>query len=94
MLPDQPSLPPKWQLISWQKRDEQRSRIPSDWLLDADWRPSPDTTNFLHIPKACGLLSVEELRLTEVYDATGLAEAIRKREVKSVDVVRAFCKVC
>ena len=94
MLSEQPGLPPKWQLIAWQKRDEQRSRIPSEWLLDPASHPSSDSTSFLHIPRACGLLNSEELRLTEAYDATGLADAIRKRQVKSVDVVRAFCKVC
>ncbi|KAF1976413.1 amidase [Bimuria novae-zelandiae CBS 107.79] len=84
-------IPPKWQLISWQKKDEQRARIPSDWILSHDQVP-PEAMNYLHVPRACGILNEEELRLTETYDATGLAEAIRKRAVKSFDVVRAFCK--
>jgi amidase len=33
------------------------------------------------------------LRITEDYDAIGLAEAIRRRHLKCVDVARAFCKV-
>lgn len=84
----------KWQLIATRKKNEQNARIPSEWRIPRDKLPAPDVTNYLNIPKSCGILSDEELRLTEDYDATGLGEAIRKRQVKSVDVVRAFCKVC
>ncbi|KAJ4360074.1 uncharacterized protein N0V89_000633 [Didymosphaeria variabile] len=84
--------PPKWQLVAWQKKDEQYARIPSDWRIPQDRLPTPEVTNYLGIPRECGVLSEEELRLTESYDATALAEAIRERKVKSVDVVRAFCK--
>lgn len=92
-MASQPPIPPKWQLIAWQKKDQQRARIPSDWLIPYDHLPVPGVTNYLDIPRACGLLSEEELVLTEKYDATALAEAIRERKVKSVNVVRAFCKV-
>lgn len=84
-------LPEKWQLVSWQKKDEQFARIPTEWLLKSS--PSPDTRVYLDIPRKCGILSAEELKITEDYDATALAEAIRKRELKCVDVTRAFCKV-
>ena len=93
MASGQPDNPPKWLAISAQKKREQRARIPSDWELNRDQFLSPDSPNYLHLPRACGLLNEEELRLTEAYDATALAEALRNREVKSVDVVRAFCKV-
>ena len=46
------------------------------------------------MPRTCGLLTTEELRITEDFDATGLAEAVRRRELRCVDVARAFCKVC
>ncbi|KAF2194890.1 amidase [Zopfia rhizophila CBS 207.26] len=84
------AAPEKWQLVSWQKKDEQHSRIPKEWLLKSS--PSSDVTTYLDIHRKCGLLSQEELRITEEYDATGLAEAIRTRKLKSVDIVRAFCK--
>ena len=83
--------PPRWQQIAWQKRDEQYSRIPTEWLLKSS--PPPDTRTYVDIPRKCGILTKEELRITEEYDATALAEAIRKRELKCVDVTRAFCKV-
>jgi len=85
------SEPEKWQLVSWAKRDEQYARIPTDWLLKSS--PSPDVRTYIDIPRKCGLLNSEELRITEEYDATELAEAIQSKRLKSVDVVTAFCKV-
>ncbi|KAF2651703.1 amidase [Lophiostoma macrostomum CBS 122681] len=81
---------PKWQAIAQRKQEEQLARIPSEWLLKS--RPSPDVRNYLDIPRTCGILTPEEIRITEEYDATSLAEAIRKRELKCIDVTRAFCK--
>ncbi|KAJ4288467.1 hypothetical protein N0V90_011702 [Kalmusia sp. IMI 367209] len=92
MTSNQLQLPPKWQLISWQKKDEQYARIPSEWLIPSGKLPASGVTNYLDIPRKCGVLNEEELRLTERYDASGLGEAIGRQEVKSVDVVQAFCK--
>lgn len=55
--------------------------------------PSESVTNYTSIPRTCGLLDKEELEITEQYDAVALAEAIRTRKLKCVDVTRAFCKV-
>lgn len=87
----QPQPPHKWQLVSWQKKDEQNARIPSDWRLKA--LPAAHVTNFTDIPRECGLLTRDELRITENYDAVGLAEAIRQKKLTCIDVARAFCKV-
>jgi amidase len=86
-----PQVPPKWQLIAWQKKDEQNARIPHHWRLKS--LPGPDVTNYLDIPSKCGILSKEELKITDEYDATALAEAIQKKQLKCIDVTRAFCKV-
>lgn len=83
--------PAKWQLASWSKKDEQFARIPHEWRLTS--LPTPDVTSFVGIPRTCGLLSKEELDITENYDATALAAAIRSRKLTCVDVTRAFCKV-
>jgi amidase len=85
------SEPAKWQLIAWQKKDEQHSRIPSEWLLKT--LPPSTVTSYMDVPRKCGILNAEELKITEDYDAIALAEAIRNRKLTSVDVVRAFCKV-
>ncbi|KAF2683550.1 amidase [Lentithecium fluviatile CBS 122367] len=90
MTASSPQIPAKWQLISWQKKDEQFNRIPTDWRLPQ--LPSEDVTNYLDIPRKCGLLSQKELHITELYDAASLAEAIKTRKLKCIDVARAFCK--
>lgn len=84
-------MPEKWQLVSWQKKDEQASRIPKGWLLSSS--PPPDSTNYIEVPRKCGLLNDQELEITEKYDATALALEISNRRLKSFDVVKAFCKV-
>jgi amidase len=89
--PSSTPVPEKWQLMSWSKKDEQFNRIPAAWRLPR--LPPQNVTNYLDIPRKCGLLNEEELRITKDYDATSLAEAIRRRELKCVDVARAFCKV-
>jgi amidase len=84
-------MPEKWQLVSWQKKDEQASRIPKGWLLSSS--APPDSTNYIEVPRKCGLLNDQELEITEKYDATALALEISNRRLKSFDVVKAFCKV-
>ncbi len=83
-------LPPKYKLTSWAKKDEQFRRIPQEWRITVD----PKATSYMDLPRSCGLLTAAELRITEEYDAVGLAEAIREKRLKCVDVARAFCKVC
>lgn len=87
----QPQATPKWQLVSWQKKDEQYARIPHGWRLSS--LPASHVTNYIDIPRKCGILSERELDITENYDATALAESIRTRKLKCIDVTRAFCKV-
>jgi len=36
-------MPEKWELVSWQKKDEQASRIPKGWLLSS--------TNYIEVPR-------------------------------------------
>jgi amidase len=86
-----PRPAPKWQLVSWQKKDEQYARIPLAWRLQS--LPSTKVTNYMDIPRQCGILTKEELEITENYDATALADAIRSRKLKCIDVTQAFCKV-
>lgn len=44
------------------------------------------------IPRACGILTPEEIEITEEYDAVGLAAAIAARKYTAVAVAKAFCK--
>ncbi|SPJ76045.1 related to general amidase [Fusarium torulosum] len=60
-------------------------RLPRN-LID---NPPKDVTG---IPRSCGILTEEELDITENYDATALAAAIASKTFTSVAVVTAFCK--
>ena len=83
--------PAKWQHVSQRKKDEQYGRIPADWRLKT--LPGPNVKSYMDIPRKCGLLTKEELDITENYDAVALAQAIKDKKLKCVDVTRAFCKV-
>jgi amidase len=82
-------MPNTWQGISRRKKQEQLFRIPKDYLLPK-YRSS--SYNVLDVPRSCGLLTVQEISITEDYDATALAEAIQSKALTSVEVTRAFCK--
>lgn len=80
-----------WQAIAKKKKEEQLKRIPPEWLrFPKDFKV--DSISVLEVPRTCGLLNRRELSITEDYDATALAEAIRGRTFSSVDVAKAFCK--
>lgn len=67
------------------------SKIPVEYRLPQSLLDDPprDVTD---IPRTCGILSPEEIRITEEYDAVGLAEAIAAKQLTAVAVTTAFCK--
>ncbi len=79
-----------WQPIAEHKRAQREALIPKDCRLPA--LPSPNVINVTGVPRSCGLLSAQELDITENYDATALAQAISSGRLKCIDVTRAFCK--
>ena len=85
MAPEAP-----WVAIARRKRAERQSRIPKAWLLST--LPSADTIDVRSVPRTGGILTSNELSITEDYDATALAEAIRSRKLTAEQVTLAFCK--
>lgn len=79
-----------WQSIARRKKQEQSNLIPKDWTLKT--RPTANRNDVLAVPRECGLLSDQEIQITENYDATTLVKELAARRLKSVDVVTAFCK--
>lgn len=79
------------QAVAQRKQDERLQRIPPEWRLAK--LPPAHVKNYVDIPRSCGLLSKQDLRITEDFDATSLAEAISKGELSCVQVAEAFCKV-
>lgn len=80
-----------WQQIGAEKRAAVLGQIPSEWLL-------PDTIiqenhlNVLSIPRECGILTPEEIVITEENDAVSLTEKLASGALSSVAVTTAFCK--
>ncbi|KAH9819809.1 fatty-acid amide hydrolase like protein [Teratosphaeria destructans] len=79
-----------WKDIAARKQKERSERIPQAWLISSTAAANQD--NFLDVPRQCGILTTDELRITENYDATALVQALASRRLTSVEVVTAFCK--
>lgn len=71
--------------------DELASRIPKEFHLPEAVIKDPPL-DVTEIPRTCGILTKEEINITEAYDAFGLAEAIAKSQFTAVQVATAFCK--
>lgn len=78
-----------WRAVASRKQEERTSRIPSAWRLTDE---ATTRRSVLDVPRQCGLLTNQELNITEAHDATALVEQIARGLLKSEDVVRAFCK--
>ena len=86
-------------LVNWQqkaqaKQAEAAAKIPAEWRLSPKALQQVSTSNdsVLDIPKTCGLLTPEEVAITENYDATALRDKLAAGELTSVQVTTAFCK--
>ncbi|KAF7550243.1 hypothetical protein G7Z17_g5869 [Cylindrodendrum hubeiense] len=66
-------------------------KIPSEYLLPKDLIDNPPL-DVSGIPATCGILTPEEIEITETYDAVALAEAIAQRKYSAVAVATAFLK--
>lgn len=66
-------------------------KIPQELLLPAKYidKPPLDVTG---IPAECGLLTPEELEITENYSLTDLVQAIASKKLTSVAVTKAFAR--
>lgn len=66
-------------------------KVPRALLLPPETITSPPR-NVTSVPRDCGLLTPDELEITEAHDATALAQAIREGKLTAVAVARAFAK--
>ncbi|KAJ5553190.1 Amidase [Penicillium frequentans] len=88
-----PAPTKSWESIRDAKREEQTSRIPVPWRLEAAQYPSEGTVDVRPVAATSGILSERELEITgEGYDATALAAEIAKGTYTAVETVTAFCK--
>lgn len=66
-------------------------KIPKELVLPDTVIDNPPL-DVTQIPRQCGLLTKEELDITENYDLVALTDAIASRRLTSVQVTSAYCK--
>lgn len=86
-----PTGTPQFESLKRRYLSEFAAKVPKELVLPREVieNPPKDVTG---IPASCGLLTPEELDITEKYDVWGLAEAIAAKKLTSVAVVTAFAK--
>ncbi|RAH68649.1 putative general amidase [Aspergillus aculeatinus CBS 121060] len=95
-----------YKYISHRKQLQLDAQIPHQWRLEVSQIPPGllstadsitntsqyEAINVMDIPRTCGLLTSDELHITEQYDVRSLLGAIRERKFTAKEVVHAFCK--
>ncbi len=96
--PTSQSSPADWQARAAIKREQCLNAIPLAWRLDPALLGSlqmpleSHANNVTDIPRRCGLLSSQELQITEDYDVAGLVAGLASGELSSTAVTTAFSK--
>jgi amidase len=80
-------MAPTWTQLAADKKERLAKTIPEEWKI----KTLPDGDSFLAYPQVSGLLTAQELDITDS-SATDLVAKLAKGELKSVDVTLAFCK--
>ena len=76
-----------WQDVAREAQASVMNSIPQKWKLAAT---DTQITDLTAIPSTCGILSAEQLKITEM-TATSLIEHMHSGILKSVQVTEAFC---
>lgn len=80
---------PSWQELVADKLQRQKAAIPKEWLITP---PPSDQLDVTDVPGSCGLLTLDELEITETEDVGVLLANLASGEWSSVDVTTAFYK--
>lgn len=80
----------KWHAICKSKQKRRDEAIPQAWRLR--FSDQSKDRNVMDVPTSCGILSVEEVRITSDYDAVSLVEEVAKGRFTAEAVTVAFCK--
>lgn len=83
-----------WQTRIAEKQATQLAKIPQAWRLPSAYLTGNETcaNGVMEIPAKCGILSAEELHITQDFDAVTLAKAVQLGTIKAESVATAFCK--
>jgi len=83
--------PEAWKETSEKAQQKLAASIPSDWRIGKEHLPPSSQTNVTSFPAKSGLLSGNELTITESY-ATDIVKKIATGQWSSENVTKAFCK--
>ncbi|CAG8000670.1 unnamed protein product [Penicillium salamii] len=85
---------PTWQDKFAAKQAEAAAKIPVEWRLSAEiiQKVNNNKLKILDAPVKCGILTQEELAITEIADATILRDKLAARQLSAINVATAFCK--
>lgn len=89
-----------WKTLASAHASKQLSSIPSDWILNAAklreisgaGTPREGHLLELHAARQSGLLSEEELTITQDFSATDILKQIHSKTLSAEEVTVAFCK--
>ncbi|KAJ9224000.1 hypothetical protein DTO169C6_3620 [Paecilomyces variotii] len=81
-------MPEDWRTITARRREEIYDRIPAEYLVDTTLLAQQ---KLIDLPYRCGLLTPQELRITE-HTAVKLLQRIHDGTYSAVEVTKAFCK--
>ena len=76
-----------WETACSNAQSSVLASIPKKWILPSVDKTITDVTS---IPRTCGLLTPEQLTITEL-TATALLKKLHSGELTSVEVTEAFC---
>jgi len=80
----------QWEAAAAAKRAARDALLPPDTLLKSP--PGPEVLDVSDVPRTSGILTADELEITETPTVTQLVEAIASKRYTSEQVVRAFCR--
>jgi amidase len=80
-----------WEIEVKKAQDILEKSIPKQWMAPPDKLLSADVLNVEHFPTSSGLLSAEEIRVTEM-SATALVESMGQGRITAESVVTSFLK--
>lgn len=80
-------MPSNWEATAADKKSRIAATIPAEWRL----KSIPTEDNVMGIPKSSGIMTAEELAITES-SAVDLVSEMAAGKLTSVVVTTAFCK--
>ncbi|KAI9285720.1 amidase signature domain-containing protein [Umbelopsis sp. AD052] len=80
-----------WQQRATAAQERREKQLPDEYRIPKDKMPDASVKNVMNFPRESGLLSTEELEITEL-SVPALLKAIEDKKWTAVQVTKAYCK--